>query len=309
MSQKPRTVICVGDLHGHISKLTNLWLNLQSSLDPSEFTSALVIFLGDYCDRGPETRKVIDFLISLPEKHPDQTHVFLAGNHDFAFAGFLGLLPRPSDGSDLKDTWKEYEDSEEREGWYKGEGFEDMHLQGRRWAGKIKAQFNSVKGMPYKGSIYDAGTTFESYGVSHGSSDLMKAVPESHKKFLTNMVWVHEEDDVCLETEEGLKHCKLIAVHAGLEKGDSVEEQLKLLRAKDTSISKVPYLSGRKNVWDIPHELDGKQTVLVSGHHGKLHMDGLRLIIDEGGGYPEKPVAAIVLPSKKIIRDTDNVSS
>ena len=60
------------------------------------------------------------------------------------------------------------------------------------------------------------------------------------------------QDDVCVETEEGLKHCKLIAVHAGLEKGDSVEEQLKLLRAKDTSISKVPYLSGRKNVWDIP---------------------------------------------------------
>lgn len=60
------------------------------------------------------------------------------------------------------------------------------------------------------------------------------------------------QDDVRVETEEGLKRCKLIAVHAGLEKGDSVEEQLKLLRSKDTSISKVPYLSGRKNVWDIP---------------------------------------------------------
>jgi hypothetical protein len=153
-----------------ISKLNNLWLNLQSAIDPSDFSSALVIFLGDYCDRGPETRKVIDFLISLPEKHPDQTHVFLAGNHDFAFSGFLGLLPRPSDGSDLKDTWKEYSKSEETEGWYTGEGFEDMHLQGRRWAGKIKATFNSVKGMAYKGSIYDAGSTFESYGVPHGSS-------------------------------------------------------------------------------------------------------------------------------------------
>ncbi|CAH2054276.1 unnamed protein product, partial [Thlaspi arvense] len=297
------------DIHGYISKLDNLWSNLQSAVNPSDFSSALVIFLGDYCDRGPETRKVIDFLISLPEKHPDQTHVFLAGNHDFAFAGFLGLLPSPSDGSDLKDTWNEFKDSEEREGWYRGEGFEDMHLQGRRWAGKIKAQFNSVKGMAYKGSIYDAGSTFESYGVPHGSSDLMKAVPESHKKFLSNMVWVHEEDDVCIETEEGLKHCKLIAVHAGLEKGNSVDEQLKLLRAKDTSISKVPYLSGRKNVWDIPQELDDKQTLVVSGHHGKLHIDGLRLIIDEGGGYPEKPVAAIVLPSQKIIRDTDHVCS
>jgi hypothetical protein len=44
---------------------------------------------------------------------------------------------------------------------------------------------------------------------------------------------------------------------------------------------------------------------VVSGHHAKLHVEGLRLIIDEGGGLEEKPVAAIVLPSMKIVRDTD----
>lgn len=49
-----------------------------------------------------------------------------------------------------------------------------------------------------------------------------------------------------------------------------------------------------------------KETVVVSGHHGKLHIDGLRLIIDEGGSAPEKnPLAAILLPSMKIVRDTD----
>lgn len=51
-----------------------------------------------------------------------------------------------------------------------------------------------------------------------------------------------------------------------------------------------------------------KPTIVVSGHHGKLHIDGLRLIIDESGGLPDNPVAAIVLPSKKIVRDTDNVA-
>lgn len=44
---------------------------------------------------------------------------------------------------------------------------------------------------------------------------------------------------------------------------------------------------------------------MVSGHHGKLHVEGLRLIVDEGGGLEKNPVAAIVLPSKKIVRDTD----
>ena len=66
--------------------------------------------------------------------------------------------------------WREYEGSEEREGWFKGEGYEGMHLQGRRWGGKIKVKVNATKGTEYQGSIYDAGPTFESYGVPHGSA-------------------------------------------------------------------------------------------------------------------------------------------
>ncbi|XP_057959927.1 tyrosine-protein phosphatase RLPH2-like [Malania oleifera] len=302
---KERVICCLGDVHGFISKLENLWSNLETLIDPYDFQTALIIFLGDYCDRGPHTREVIDFLISLPPKYPNQTHVFLSGNHDFAFAAFVGVLPPPPDGSAFSETWKEHEPSEEREGWFKGEGYENMHLQGRRWSGTIKERFNAVKGTEYKGSIYDAGPTFESYGVPHGSADLVRAVPEEHKRFLADMVWVHEEDDVCIETEEGVKHCKLIAVHAGLVRGKGVEEQLKFLKARDTRVPKVANFSGRKDVWEIPEELTKSPTIVVSGHHGKLHIEGLRLIIDEGGGLENNPVAAIVLPSMKIVRDTD----
>ncbi|KAK9052759.1 hypothetical protein SSX86_029389 [Deinandra increscens subsp. villosa] len=300
-----RVVICIGDIHGYITKLHNLWTNLQTLIPPPDFQTARIIFLGDYCDRGPDTRKVLDFLISLPSKYPNQSHIFLAGNHDFAFAAFVGAIPPPPDGSEVRETWEEFEASEEREGWYKGLGYEKMHLQGRRWGGKITVKFNSVKGTEYKGSIYDAGTTFESYGVDHGSYDLMKAVPDEHKKFLADLVWIHEEDNVGIETETGVEFCKLIAVHGGLERGKDVGEQIKYLKAKDTRIPKVEPLSGRKSVWDIPEELRGTPTIVVSGHHGKLHVDGLRLIIDEGGGLEQNPIAAIVLPSKTIVRDTN----
>lgn len=303
----PRLVCCIGDVHGYINKLEALWSNLEASIEPSEFQSALIIFLGDYCDRGPDTRKVIDFLIGLPSRYPNQRHVFLSGNHDLAFAAFLRLLLPPSDGSMFSDGWKEYEANEDREGWFKGEGYEDMYLQGRRWAGTIKAKVNVAKGTEYQGSIYDAGPTFESYGVPHGSAELVKAVPDEHKKFLSNMVWVHEEDDVCIATGDGITHCKLIAVHAGLEKAKDVNEQLKYLKARDTRVPKIEALSGRENVWDIPQELTANPTIVVSGHHAKLHVEGLRLIIDEGGGYQDKPVAAILLPSLKIVRSTDDV--
>lgn len=307
MAAKPRIVCCVGDIHGYISKLENLWSNLEIAIGQSDFHKALVIFLGDYCDRGPDTKKVIDFLISLPARYPNQSHVFLCGNHDLAFSAFLGLLPAPPDGSPFSDTWKEYLLNEEREQWYKGEGYENMHLQGRRWAGRLSG-FNIAKKTEYKGSIYDALPTFESYGVSHGSADLMKAVPNDHKKFLADLVWVHEEDDVCIDTGKGLQSCKLIAVHAGLEKDKPVEAQLDSLRSKDTRISKVAALSGRMNVWDIPEELAETPTVVLSGHHEKLNIEGLRLIIDEGGGLEEKPVAALVLPSQRVVRDTDKLT-
>lgn len=306
-TKKHRVVCCIGDIHGYMTKLQRLWTNLETLIDPSDFETALVIFLGDYCDRGPDTRKVIDFLISLPSKYPKQSHVFLCGNHDLAFGAFLGVLPRPPDGSPFSETWKEYEMNEEREGWYKGEGFENMHLQGRRWAGKITVRFNAVKGTEYKGSIYDAGPTFESYGAPHGSADLMKAVPDEHKKFLADLVWVHEEDNISIETEEGIKNCKLIAVHAGLEKDKEIQKQMESLKAKDTRISKVEALSGRKNVWEIPQELTKTPTIVLSGHHGKLHVEGLRLIIDQGGGLENNPVAAMVLPSRMVVRDTDDL--
>ncbi|XP_058107855.1 tyrosine-protein phosphatase RLPH2-like isoform X1 [Magnolia sinica] len=308
LTTSPRLVICIGDIHGYISKLRNLWAHLQSTIPPPSFRSALIIFLGDYCDRGPDTRGVLDFLISLPDRFPAQSHVFLCGNHDLAFAAFVGALPTPPDGSPFSATWPEYEVNEEREGWFKGDGYERMHVQGRRWGGSIKASFNEKKGIEYKGSIYDAGPTFESYGVPHGSADLAKAVPEEHKKFLADLVWVHEEENVWIESSEGMRCCKLIAVHAGLEKTKGVEEQLKLLKARDTSLPKVEALSGRQNVWEIPKELSEKPTIVVSGHHGKLHIDGLRLIIDESGGLAQLPVAAIVLPQKCIVRDTGSIT-
>ncbi|KAK4776114.1 hypothetical protein SAY87_024075 [Trapa incisa] len=303
--RKARTVCCIGDVHGYISKLQSLWSNLESCIPRLDFDSALIIFLGDYCDRGPDTRLVIDFLVSLPSRYPRQKHVFLSGNHDFAFAAFLGAIPQPQNGSEFREGWKEYEMSEEREGWYREEGYQGMHLQGRRWAGKITVRFNTIKGTEYQGSIYDAEPTFKSYGVPHGSADLLRAVPEEHKKFLADLVWVHEEDNVCIDTSDGVKTCRLIAVHAGLQKGKKVEEQLSSLKAKDTRIPKVEALSGRKSVWDIPEELTEPPTIVVSGHHGKLHIDGLRLIIDEGGGLENNPVAAIILPGLKIVRDTD----
>jgi len=127
MVEAKRVTICVGDIHGHLDRLRNLWRNLELKLGSPAFQSATVIFLGDYNDRGPDTKGVLDFLCGLPLRFPQQRHVFLAGNHDFAFAAFLGVLP-PSD-IQFSSTWEEFQHNEEREGWWTGPGQEDIHLQ------------------------------------------------------------------------------------------------------------------------------------------------------------------------------------
>ena len=55
-----------------------------------------------------------------------------------------------------------------------------------------------------------------------------------------------------IDSPDGRLCCKLIAVHAGLEKSKKVDAQMEQLRAKDTSQPKVAALSGRQNVWEIP---------------------------------------------------------
>ena len=46
----------------------------------------LIIFLGDYIDRGPASFEVIEFLIELSTKY---NTVFLTGNHENMFIRFV----------------------------------------------------------------------------------------------------------------------------------------------------------------------------------------------------------------------------
>ena len=56
-------IFTVGDIHGCSKQLKSL---LSKLLNNSEFNNKrdLLIFLGDYIDRGPNSREVIDQLIN-----------------------------------------------------------------------------------------------------------------------------------------------------------------------------------------------------------------------------------------------------
>ena len=142
------TVVCVGDLHGHIDKALKVWVGLEAELGEAGLAAATVIFLGDYVDRGPNTKEVLNWLIWLEETRAPGTTHFLAGNHDFAFGCFLGCLEVNPSGFDLDGT----KDPRYTSGYWAPEVEGGMHYQGRRWGGDGVSvrKYASFGPFPYK---------------------------------------------------------------------------------------------------------------------------------------------------------------
>ncbi|MGE0088950.1 MAG: metallophosphoesterase family protein [Bacteroidales bacterium] len=68
-------IYAISDIHGCFKTLQLLFKQLESISAENKY-----YFLGDYIDRGPDSRKVLDFLMNLSKKNKDV--VILRGNHE-----------------------------------------------------------------------------------------------------------------------------------------------------------------------------------------------------------------------------------
>lgn len=78
-------IFAIGDIHGCLNKLEELIGKI-----PADRGRDMLVFLGDYIDRGQDSRKVVDYAISL--KKIFQTVIYLMGNHELMFLNFLDGL-------------------------------------------------------------------------------------------------------------------------------------------------------------------------------------------------------------------------
>ncbi len=68
--------IAIGDVHGQLAALNELFVQIeQTGWDR-------LVFLGDYIDRGPESKGTIDFIRSLQDVHGSDKVVAIKGNHE-----------------------------------------------------------------------------------------------------------------------------------------------------------------------------------------------------------------------------------
>jgi serine/threonine protein phosphatase 1 len=82
----------VGDIHGRLDKLEALLAMLP--LEPGD----RLVFLGDYVDRGPASRGVVERLLEVADAY---ACAFLLGNHESMFLDYLGWEGEPYFGADV----------------------------------------------------------------------------------------------------------------------------------------------------------------------------------------------------------------
>ena len=80
----------IGDVHGRLDLLEKMHAAIRADLADRPAPDWRILHLGDYVDRGPDSKGVLDCLATAVE---DPRIIALAGNHDL---GFLDFLTEPS---------------------------------------------------------------------------------------------------------------------------------------------------------------------------------------------------------------------
>jgi serine/threonine protein phosphatase 1 len=89
----------IGDVHGRLDLLAAMHERIEAEITRDEPADWRIVHLGDYVDRGPDSKGVIDFLIETCGR--DKRNIALAGNHDI---GLLDFLRQPQQDSLFVDN-------------------------------------------------------------------------------------------------------------------------------------------------------------------------------------------------------------
>ncbi len=147
-------IYAIGDIHGQLEMLENA-LHL---IEQDGGRDARIVFLGDYVDRGPDCRGVLDLLVA--GQKAGRNWVFLLGHHDRMFARFM------HDGSTAEAKLR----------------------IGEHW---LHARLGGTETLASYGVTYT-----EEERVYKILDRARAAVPSDHVDFLNRLVTYHHQDEV-----------------------------------------------------------------------------------------------------------------
>ena len=88
--KKPRIpngvrIYAIGDIHGRVDLLNAVFKRIDADLEQNPISLGIEVYLGDYVDRGPASREVLDQLVV---RNQTFRTVFLKGNHEAHLMSF-----------------------------------------------------------------------------------------------------------------------------------------------------------------------------------------------------------------------------
>ncbi len=146
----------VGDVHGQIGALEAALAFIETDGGPD----AEIVFLGDYLDRGSDSRGVVDRL--MQGQAAGKNWITLKGNHDRYLTRFLADPHEPDPASALK-----------------------LHWFNERIGGRMTMKSYGV----------DAD---EARSLDDIHADALQAVPKSHRDWIEGLLLCHERPDMFL---------------------------------------------------------------------------------------------------------------
>ena len=188
----PKRLLAIGDIHGYRDKLCRLLNKVQPGSDDQ------VVFLGDYIDRGPQSRQVIEELLSFRRSYPET--VFLRGNHEQMLLDALAF-------EDLRADRVPHEARERMR----------RELEARLWTLSCSTYLPELQHVFRSNG---GGTTLESYG-GYGS------IPEEHRTFFEELLLMHRVTPSCCSQEGApfYQPKEFVFVHAGIRPKVPLERQ------------------------------------------------------------------------------------
>ena len=228
-------IYAIGDIHGQKAMLDQALalITQDGGLD------APIVFLGDYTDRGPDSRGVLETLIA--GRDAGKPWIFLRGNHDQMFHDFVtsGTEHDPHVKSGIS--------------WIN-----------RRLGGVTTLASYGVEGEP--SFLNPNGGGLETLASYHVDGDVLpsadvrraarKAVPRHHLEFLQSLDIAYAVDD-------------LLFVHAGLRPGIPLTDQT----PEDLMWIREPWLTDTRDHGALV--IHGHTALDAPQHHGnRVNLDG-----------------------------------
>jgi serine/threonine protein phosphatase 1 len=178
-SEDHDAIYAVGDIHGRLDLLMELEDLIRADIAKHDRSQSLLVYLGDYIDRGESSFGVIEHLSRRPALC--QTEVFLRGNHEQVLLDFLG-------GADVLENWSQFGGLETLSSY----GVEASQIGDYNARDACREQFRAA--MPHHHLAFLTATLpcFETAGHFFAHAGVNPEVP-LHLQDNADLMWIRDE--------------------------------------------------------------------------------------------------------------------